>query len=146
MKKRIYISVFLLFGILLLSACKPEVGQFSQVTKTIVFPGVEQAPLQIHYKANILLNKPVLVKQLFIKNKREISVSDYKLFSLENRTYITTGTVIPKGNYQLLMILPSSPELSKSKDTLLIQFQLPKSKKVYTISKKVKLTEPEMRP
>ena len=146
MKKRINISVFLLFGILLLSACKPEVGQLSQVTKTVVFPGLEHAPMQVHYKANVLLNKPVIVKQLSIKNNQVIDVTDYKLFSLKSHTYIDVSKVIPKGDYRLLIILPETPELSKSEDTLVIQFQLPKSEKVYTISEKVKLTEPEMRP
>jgi len=144
MKNKIIFGLFGIFSLLLIS-CVNNIGSIDKLTKTIVFPGVERAKVSIHYDASIVLKKAINIQNIAIVNETKIQVTDYKLFNLDDKKHVPMGQIIPKGNYLLKVILPSTPHLIKSADTLAVSFSRQDSKKQYVISAPVQKTREEYR-
>jgi len=121
-----YIKIMLLTGIVLMSisACKSQLGTWSEVKKSVVFPGVEEGSKYMVYTADFKVLKPLKINKInLLLPDKSLEIKDYKIIDKKAGIILPGKKIIPAGDYRLKADLIYSEELAQKGDQLQIHLQ-----------------------
>ena len=114
--------LILLLATTLIWSCKEKIGKVQNATKTVIFPGIPRAKIEIQYTANVTLFKDIRLVEIKVKrnNEEEKKNKNISIINAKSGKIMKTDALLPAGDYFMEARIPFEKKYEETKDKLII--------------------------